>query len=94
MLHKLFVHEEHGHDEDAGGVVLLGKGNRSLPWSDEEDWEFEGSGSGGSEEVGRPGWSKDRRGSGSGSGSGSAGSGLEMPVCKVGSGHEVFLEGI
>ena len=25
MLHKLLFHEEHGHDEDAGGVVVLGK---------------------------------------------------------------------
>ena len=39
MLHKLLLHEELGHhdddDEDAGRVVVLGKGNRSLPWSDE-----------------------------------------------------------
>ena len=42
MLHKLLVHEERGHDEDdedAGRVVFLGKGNGSLPWSDEEEWE-------------------------------------------------------
>ena len=26
MLHKLFVHEEQGHDEHAGGVVFLEKG--------------------------------------------------------------------
>ena len=37
MLHKLLlVHEENGHDEDAGGVVFRGKGNRNLPWSDRD----------------------------------------------------------
>ena len=40
MLHKLLEHEEHGHEEDSGGAVFLGKGNRSLPWSDEEEWKF------------------------------------------------------
>ena len=38
-----------------------GKGNRSLPWSDEDDWEF---GPGGLEGMGRPGCLKDRRGLG------------------------------
>ena len=42
-------------------------------------------GSGGTEESGRPGDSKDRRGSGL------EGSGREMPVRKVGSGYEWFL---
>ena len=28
MLHKIFEHEEHGHEEDSGGVVCLGKVNR------------------------------------------------------------------
>ena len=89
MLHKFVFHEEHGHDEDEGGFVFRGKGNRSLPWSDEEERELGGSGSGGWEEMGRPGWSKDRRPSGSGSGSGTGGSGKadEQPgMRKVGRG--------
>ena len=36
-LRELFEHEEHGHEEDSGGVVFLGKGIRSLPWSDGEN---------------------------------------------------------
>ena len=67
MLHKLFVHEELEHGGEAGGGFCFGRGNRSLPWSDEDEWEFA---SGGLEETGRPLGSKDRRGSGSGSGSG------------------------
>ena len=47
------LHEEHGHDEDAGRVVVLEKGNRSLPWSDEEEWESGESGPGKSAEAAR-----------------------------------------
>ena len=66
-------------EERQDKLFYLEKGNRSLPWSDEEeDWDILGSGgpeererpgglkdlgSGGSEESGRPGGSKDRRGS-------------------------------
>ena len=89
LLHKLFEHEEHGHEEDSGGMVFLGKENRSLPWSDEEEWEFGESGSGESGKMRGPAWSEDWRISGSGSGSGS---GSEMPVRKVGSGVEVLLK--
>ena len=41
MLRKLLEHEEHGHEEDSGGVVFLGKGIRSLPWSDGENGNLE-----------------------------------------------------
>ena len=44
VLHRLLLQEEHWHDEDAGGVVVPGQGNRSLPWSDEEEWKLGGSG--------------------------------------------------
>ena len=36
VLRKLLEREEHRHEEDSGGG-FLGKGNRSLPWSDEEE---------------------------------------------------------
>ena len=61
MLRKFLDHEEHGHEKDSGGVCLLGKGNRSLPSSDGEEWKFGESGSGGSEDVRGPGRSEDWR---------------------------------
>ena len=91
MLHELFEHKEHGHDEDSGGVIFLGKGNGSLPWSDKEEWESGESGSGGSGRMRGPGWSEDWRRSGSGPRSGS---GSEMPVRKVGSGVEGVCEAV
>ena len=86
MLRKLFGHEEVEREGEAegvaGGVVVLGKGNRSLPRSGEDEWKV---GSRGLEETGRPWGSKGRRGWGSGSGSG-------MPERKeqVGNGVEGF----
>ena len=61
MMHKLLECEKHGHEKDSRGVFFFGKGNGSLPWSDNEEWEFGDSGSGGSEGMRRPGWSEDRR---------------------------------
>ena len=90
MLHKLLEHEEHGHEKDSGGVVFLRKGDGSLPWSDGEERGFGDSGSGGSDDVRRPGRSEDWRRPGSGSGSGS---GREMPVRRVGV-VEGFSKGI
>ena len=79
---------EHGHGGEAGKYEFSGKGNRSLPLGDaEEDWETLGSGV--SEEMDRPGMSKDL-GSGGTEESGRPGeskeregSGLEMPVRRV-----------
>ena len=77
------------------------KGNRCLRWSDEEeDWETLGFGV--SEEMGRPGGSKDLGSGGTEEsgrpgeskdrrGSGLEGSTREMPVRKSGSGYEGFL---
>ena len=49
---------EHGHGGEAGEVVCSGKGNMSLPLNDEEeDWEMLMSGI--SDEMDRPGMSKD-----------------------------------
>ena len=88
MLHKLLEHEEHGHEEDSRGLFFIGKGNRSLPWSDGEEWEFGESGSGGFEDMRGPGRSEDWRRPGSGSGSRSR---REMPVRRVGVVEFVFL---
>ena len=54
-MRKLLVHEVVRHGGEAG-VVFHGKGDRSLPWSDEDDWEF---GQGILEGTGRPEGSKD-----------------------------------
>ena len=40
MLHKLFVREELGHEDGVEGVVVRRKGNRTLPWSDGDEWKF------------------------------------------------------
>ena len=58
MMRRLVCQEEHGDGGEAGKMCFSEKGNRSLPWSDEEeDWETWGSGA--LEEMERPEGSKD-----------------------------------
>ena len=87
-LCRLLCQEKHRHGREAGQVVFYGKGNRSLPCSDdEEDWEI--SISGFSDEIDRPGMLKDSGSGGTeqsrqpGESEDREGSGLEMPVRRV-----------
>ena len=50
-------HEDIGHGDEAG-VVVHGKGNRNLPWSDEDDWHLgrEDLGKRDDQECRRTGW--------------------------------------
>ena len=41
MTQKVFHEEfEHGGGGEAEGAVVLRKRNRSVPWSNEDEWEF------------------------------------------------------